>query len=304
VANAKKIRFGSAAGEYHKQRFRRSISNAEIISDDSANRMMFRSKMKRAAQTLSYILVAAVMCFIFAIACSSVFFRIGEVEVHGSHTYKIEDIIAESGAVYGNSLYSVSERSVNDVLTHAFPYISSVELTRDLPDKINLHLTEEKPLYYTEICGEYFVLSRELRILERSTDRDELRSRGTLTEIDVYPVEKAIVGELIVFENDTYFKFLYNFLLSLEMSELYAGGNIVYADLSNKFNVSLIWASNTEEGFVPRFRLVIGSDDRIDSKFIIANAIITQYYSRNNDLAEINVENEPSYAIPLRELEF
>lgn len=289
--------------EYRAQRFRRSLSNAEIISDDSAVRMMKRSRRKKLGQLVFYIFAAAAMCLIFAIACSSIFFRISAVNVSGTLRYSAEEIAEGSGAVLGASLYSVSESSVNRLLTHTFPYISSVELTRTLPDEINLRLTEEEPRWFIEICGEYFVLSRELRILERSSDCAALRAREELTELDVYPVKKAIVGETIVFESDSYFKFLQSFLTSLEISELYASGHIVYADLSNKFNVSLIWAERGET-IVPRFRLIIGSNERLDVKLVIANAIITQYYAGGNELAEINVESEPSFAIALRELDY
>ncbi len=279
--------------ENRTQRFRRSLSNADIISDFTVQALVRRNRAKKATLYILYALLALLFCFIFVVACFSLFFRTEYVTVTGADRYDEAEIIAGSGITVGENIYATSRAEVRETLTHRFPYIASVKLKRQLPDTVTLQLREELPVYYTEICGEYFVLSSDLRILERVESRLLLK-RQALTELVTYPVKKAIVGEQIVFESESYFTFLSDYLQILERSELWATGQIVYADMSDKFGVVMVYGD--------RFEVEFGSDDHLEAKLRLAHAIITQHYGQGEDKARINVTEDPSFAVPIEKV--
>ncbi len=276
--------------ETHTQRFRRSLTNAEIISDYTVEALMRRNRTKKVLQYIGYALFALLFCFIFIVACFSLFFRTEHVTVSGADHYAAEDIIAGSGITVGENIYATSRAEVKATLTHRFPYVAGVVLTRYLPDTVALRIVEEQPSYFAEIYGEYFVLSSQLRVLERSDSRLVLQRRA-LTELKLTRVKKAIVGEMLEFDQESYYTFLSSYLASYENSDLYETGQIVYIDLSDKFGVEMVYGD--------RFEINIGSSERLDSKLLIAYAIISQYYGEGEEKARIDVTEDPSYAIAI-----
>lgn len=80
-----------------------------------------------------------------------IFFRIGSAEQHilisGNQYYSKEEIIAASGVEVGDNLLIISRGSVAGNLIEKLPYISSVQVSRRLPDTLIIHVTEHAVSY-------------------------------------------------------------------------------------------------------------------------------------------------------------
>lgn len=83
-----------------------------------------------------------------------IFFRVGNAEEHilisGNQYYSKEEIIAASGVESGDNLLIVSRGRVAGNLIEKLPYISSVQVTRQLPDTLIIRVTEHAVSYAVE----------------------------------------------------------------------------------------------------------------------------------------------------------
>lgn len=96
----------------------------------------------------------------------TVLFKIDTIEVIGETRYAPEQIIALSGVEKGQNLFLCKTKEGSDAIEHAMPYIESVDITRTLPSKIAIHITEAVPVGLVEYEGRYAVTSSSGKVLE------------------------------------------------------------------------------------------------------------------------------------------
>lgn len=96
----------------------------------------------------------------------TVLFKIDSVEVIGDTRYDKEQIISLSGVENGQNLFLCKTKEGSAAIEHAMPYIESAEITRTLPSKIGIHITEAVPVGLVEYQGSYVVTSSSGKVLE------------------------------------------------------------------------------------------------------------------------------------------
>ena len=163
------------------------------------------------------------LCVVFFVLTLGIFFRISEM----------------SGIEYGTNIYLLDTAKVSDTLKREFPYIKRIKLERDIPQKIILNLECDTAVYYVEICGEYFAVSRDLRVLERTNELETLTGKyPEIKRLLTSDVEEAIVGRTMLFTRANYYEAVTSFLALLEASECFEG--LTTVDVSDRFSINLI----------------------------------------------------------------
>ncbi|MBQ3099803.1 MAG: FtsQ-type POTRA domain-containing protein [Clostridia bacterium] len=179
------------------------------------------------------------LCVVFFVLTLGIFFRISEISVTGNDVYNDQDIIEMSGIEYGTNIYLLDTAKVSDTLKREFPYIKRIKLERDIPQKIILNLECDTAVYYVEICGEYFAVSRDLRVLERTNELETLTGKyPEIKRLLTSDVEEAIVGRTMLFTRANYYEAVTSFLALLEASECFEG--LTTVDVSDRFSINLI----------------------------------------------------------------
>ncbi|MCI8387322.1 MAG: FtsQ-type POTRA domain-containing protein [Clostridiales bacterium] len=208
----------------------------KIKSKESLQKFVRHNRKKKAYSRLSYILILLVLSTLFLIICLAVFFKIKDVEVLGSTRYSTEELLDYCGIETGQSLYEVSSSDLAG-LSDRFSYIRSARLTRKLPHTLIITIVEDEPSYYCELYGEYFVMSQELRVLERSNDEEKLKENG-LIMLKLPEIDSAIIGHRLTFTSDSDDKYVTAYLNALDSSMLYK--RVTAFDLRDKFDLKLI----------------------------------------------------------------
>jgi len=179
------------------------------------------------------------LCVVFFVLTLGVFFRISEISVNGNDVYNDQDIIESSGIAYGSNIYLLDTAEVSATLKREFPYIKRVKIERDIPQKIVLNLECDVAVYYVEICGEYFAVSRDLRVLERAEELETLTGKyPEIKKLLTTDVEEAVVGKTMVFTRANYYEAVKAFLGLLESTECFDG--LTTVDVSDRFSINLI----------------------------------------------------------------
>ncbi len=244
-------------------------------------RLKRKNKRKLLRQRIFYLVLLVVLLLSFIIGAVAIFFRVSSITVEGNNVYNDGDIIEASGIEKGMNIYLINDNSVATGILSAFPYVKTVDVKRNVPSNVVLDLKCDEPNYYMEIAGEYFVLSRELRVMERYTDKELLKAElPEAKKLTGGEVRTAIVGTELEFVNDSYSKTAKELLGVLEGTEVFSGVSSV--DLSDRFNMYVVYKS--------RLKANIGNSDEILLKLRFMNEIVKDLGEARGTIDIKNVE--------------
>jgi hypothetical protein len=210
-------------------RARNEKDNGDITIEIDVKRVGFL------AVTIFMCLLLALSVFLFIRG----FLPVSDFELRGiAAYYDRDDLIAASGVEFGDMLYDVDVKSVEEKIMAACPYLEDIDVDRVFPNKIRFEVVEKTPQWYIEITGDFYVLDSDLTVLQESTSEEILRGRG-LTRLSLPAVKSAMCGSLPAFGADELeikrSCEIINTLRSHKIKE-----RITDVDISNRFAINII----------------------------------------------------------------
>lgn len=186
------------------------------------------------------VLVGVVLLALFVTLSLTVFFNVSAIGTSGSKLYTTEEIVAASGIKVGDNLWLMNEAEAGARIAKTLPYIVSVKLEKQFPDKLIIVVTETKEYLTVSVKGKYYTANAEGKILDEvNTPSDKL------ILLTVSDKTSTVLGETITFETE-------------REKELF--GSFVKLSQKPEFDVNLI---NMAEPFDTYIKL----DGRIVVKF-------------------------------------
>ena len=228
-------------------------------------RLKRKNSVRLLRQRVLYTVLIILLLAVFLIGSVAIFFRVHSITVKGNTIYNDSDIVTASGIKKDMNIYLIDDDSVATAILSAFPYVRTVKVSRAIPNAVTLTLDCDEPNYYTEIEGECFVLSRDLRVMQRFENREELLTEHPeIKKLTGGEISRAVVGSELVFVNSSYSKQAKELLMILESAEVFSGVSSI--DFSDRFNVYV-----TYDG---RLKANIGNSDNIELKLRFMNEIV------------------------------
>ena len=166
------------------------------------------------------------------------FFVIADVEVEGSELYTADEIVGAAGCEVGDNLYSFHAGQAEELILFHCPQLKSAQISRTVPNAVDIVLTDDTPVYYADIYGETAVLSSGLRVLGY-TDA-ELAEADGLTKLVLPAVKSSVAGRVLIFAEERSQRYVRSVLAAAEASSLYAEDRIDKIDVSDERNVKFI----------------------------------------------------------------
>ncbi len=170
---------------------------------------------------------------VIALLIYNLFFGIRTIEANGTEQYTPEEIVSSSGIELGDKLYSFRASEVEGQIPFLCPYIRSVDLTRTIPDRVNLAIEADSAAYYANIYGENVVLSAGLRVLGPY----DAAAGVELMEVRLPEIEYSVAGRVLGFVNSKNDRYIRSVLSIIEKSSL--AGRIDMVDLTNEYDIVL-----------------------------------------------------------------
>ena len=220
-----------------------------------------------------FLLIAA------AVAVYWFVFRVAVVEASPSAHYSAEELVEAAAIPDGVHLYSFSSRDVEARMRLACPYVKSIEMTRTVPDTIMITVTEDTAVFYTELMGETWALSAELRLLER-LDLLEAEFRGLLC-LRLPEIAVAVAGTPIEFAAEQSVSYVYDVLEDVRASSMFQ--RLDRVDLCDKTALVMI-----ADGL---YRLEFGPVTDCALKLRIAEAVLRDKLFDNQTRAKLDLAN-------------
>ena len=266
--------------------FDQSSFNAGMIADSSFQDLKEKNNRRHIRRNIFYAAFALAICAIFVVTCAAVFFKTESVTVEGCGIYDADRIRESSGIALKQNIVFIDKKAVEQSIIRNNPYIKSVDVQLELPSRVVLHCVEETPVYYFELCGQYYILSESMRVLEVADSMAETAMPGVpLIALNTLNVAYAVAGERVVFADSGFDSYAQTMLSAFENSAM--ADKITLVDFSDKFNIYAVYDH--------RFRVEFGTADDIGTKITMAYKIIHTFEER--DTGVVNVKIDPGYAI-------
>ncbi len=253
--------------------------NTRTFDSSDAQKLI---KLRRIRKIRNFTLIAATLLIISIIAVFTVYeflFVIKDVEVNGLTKYDESEIMEIADTVEGKNLYSFNVAQVQDKLVFYFPYLRTVDINRVIPDTVVYNVSEETPMYYTQVYGEYFIMNSELKVLGSITEEDA--KSQSLIYLKLPEVKKAVAGRAIVLSDSRNERYIRDVTADVCSSQFYENINII--DLRDKFNITMVYDE--------KYRLIFGSSENIDIKLQTAGQIFLDPLFQNGNKAIVDLND-------------
>ena len=208
--------------------------------------------------------VVAVIVYLFL----TKLFIVETVIVDGTDTYSYLEICETADIKIGSVIFFVNENSINSALTAKFPYIKRAEINKQYPSVVNIVIIEEQPRYYVEYDGEYFVITDEMKVLEKYTDKDRMLARfKNIKPVYIPELYKAIVSDELQFMSDRDTRHVREVIKTL--SEWDEFDKVTSLDMTNRFDIRIEYDS--------RITIRLGSKSDLATKLRFVRGILSVY---------------------------
>ncbi len=246
-----------------------------------------RQEKKRSRRTAFYVFLFIAITLVFLAVCVSVFLNVEEVTVEGLEKYSYEEIIEYVPINIGDNMFSFKSKDIEADIVRALPYVGSVEIKRDLPTTVVINVIEEKPYFAAELAGDVYLMSSNLKVLEKITDVENNQEIKDLTTLHLNSVRRCIVGSRIEFVDKRTLDALTD--LYTCFADNYIESKIVSVDVRSRFDLYINY-----EG---RFEVYLGDIENIDIKIRFLIGIIDEL--GDDAKGKIDVSNHREAAVAL-----
>ena len=240
----------------------------------------FQAENAKRSVILKIAIWLLIVLFMLAVALffGSRLFAVQNIIVDGLDHYTYSQILEAADLSKGKVLLFISEDKLSQILSEKFAYIKSVKLEKQYPDTITITLEEETPQFYIEIQGEYFLLTKSLKVLERYHNEAKLLEIAPNAQfIRVPTVARAVVCHPLEFASDSKSRHTDEALELLLESRLYPG--VTDIDFSNRFDMIIVYDN--------RLEIHLGSFKEYDAKLDLALGMVHTYSEKATGKLEI-----------------
>ncbi len=197
-------------------------------------------------------------------------FGVNSITVVGNTRYDPEVIVAVSGIMEGQSVYSISERTSEQYILDTFSYVKEVSIDVASGRNVIITVKEYEELGAVYANGKWMVVSREgIGLMEMPMDGDRPLRRLYLKGVDT---KAAGVGQQVLQGKDL--EIAVEIINSMKANKLTGVGMI---DLSDRSNIRLDWKN--------QIVIELGDDSNINYEIAAVVSLIPRVLSRHGDTA-------------------
>lgn len=202
------------------------------------------------------------------------FFLVKTVDAVASLHYTAEELIAAAGIPEDVRLYSFSSLDIGENIKRVCPYVLSVSIKRIVPDRVEITVTEDTAVFYSDIFGETWLLSGTLRVLEKTEEVLDGYIRLKLPS-----VEKAVAGQVLLLRDPDMNKYAEEVLGAVQEAALFTRMN--WVDLRDKNELVMVCDS--------LYLLQLGTAEETDIKLRIAETVLKDEIFKGGSRARIDL---------------
>ncbi|MBQ8929855.1 MAG: FtsQ-type POTRA domain-containing protein [Oscillospiraceae bacterium] len=192
-----------------------------------------------------YAVFATVVMLVALVLGFSVFFRVNTVRVEGSSYYSEEEVLSVADIGTGNIIFFTGTDDARARLYAQMPYIYSVDIVKQLPDTVTIHVNESEAVAYIAASGKNWLIDEHGKVL------GEMAGRSNGNYIRVLGITPLAIEEGKMLEVDpeqqTMLDALVNILTAIRQADVVA--KVKNVDVSNISNATFTYDAIYEVDF-------------------------------------------------------
>ena len=244
-----------------------------------------RMEKKRSRRTFFYVFLFLAVSLVFLAVCVAVFLKVETVTVNGTERYTYDDIIQYVPIEVGDNIYSFNAKEIEQSILESLAYVGEVDIERDLPTTVIVNVTEKKPFYAAELAGDTYLMSSDLKVLEKL--KDTKANSLQLATLSLTSVKSCIVGGYVEFVDQRTNDALDELFAACE--ENYITDKIKGVDVRSRFDIYIDYDN--------RFQVYLGDTDNIDIKIRFLVGIIDELEPDSKGKIDISDHREAAVAL-------
>lgn len=225
-----------------------------------------------------------------------IFFRVRHLEATGSSYYTAEEILNASGIAEGDNLLTVRRGQIAGNVMAALPYVSSVQVARQLPDTLVIHVTEFDAAYcVNDEAGDYYLMTAGGKATERLTEqsaKEHIRLTG-LT------IKTPTLGETVTVSTETGKESAASLQLAAAKKLLEELENAELTKEITSVNVPSAYDLSVQYG--DRFLVELGSTDQLDYKLEFLKTVVAEQKSYATGTIDLTLKGGNEARVTLNE---
>ena len=227
----------------------------------------------------------------FLIACAaliflmSIFFRVSSVEVRGNSYYTAE-VEEASGIIDGDNLFFINRFAVVSRIVSRLPYVEEVSITRYLPNKVVITISESQALACVSYEGEPWVIDRGCRMLTQASEAEA----ASLIEVRGITPTTAEVGEVFETGPDDTGKLEYLCAILDQIQERGMAADVGYIDMTNINSPSF--------SYKDRFIVKLGNFEETEYRFGKLLSAVSQLVEGDRGTIDVSPEGAQTVFSP------
>lgn len=236
-----------------------NFSPIEIIKSGKAQKYSSKREIK------GYILlgVAALAVITLIIVFILMFFKVKNITVMNEEDFSSEAVIAASGIRYGNNTVFLDKSKAVSSIASAIPYAENIKIRKILPSGIKIYLEKGEGSYYTAIGEDYYILSKDSRVIEKTRDIESIELSGCI-RLQSSKISNCIMGKKIEYRDIDMQKIFDELVYLLEKYNIYGFCNDIILD--SKFDIKFL--------FKERYTVCLGDLYDLEIKFQFFDKIV------------------------------
>lgn len=239
---------------------------------------VFLYRLKRNIRFGLILFLTLVVGFIVSV---TVFFRVDSVQVEGDTRYSESEVVDSSGIGIGENLFLCRGDNINDNIRKNLPYIASVNVEHQFPNRILLTLSETLGCAYVQCENGFALIDKDEKVLDiLDAEPQNVAQIVGVKVADVKP------GEGIVFADDNIKGLISKIFIGMEKYL----NDITEINLSDSHVLTVV--------FQNRIKILFGSSVGLDYKLKTVVSILDGKISKDTsgtlDVSLVN-ENGRSY---------
>lgn len=243
-----------------------------------------RRRRSRRKNGFVYRLLSFIIICVVLVMASIVFFKANVIEITGCQRYTQEEIAQAAGVSKGDNLFLLNKFSMANRIFKQLPYVDEVQISRRLPDTLEIQVTECVAAAVIEQDGNVWLIDKKGKILENIKESDAAQ----YTKVTGPKLLAPSVGSVLAYseENRLQQTQLIQFLQALSDRQMLAKSQTV--DISGESDILL--------GYDNRFTVRIPETADYGYKLDYLQKVVEQL--TDTEHGTIDLSGEAAYFIP------
>lgn len=225
-----------------------------------------------------------------------IFFRVRHLEVEGSSYYTPEEILEASGVAEGDNLLTLPRGQIAGNVMAALPYVRSVQVARQLPDTLVIHVTEFDATYCVrDEAGGWYLMTAGGKATEQLTEQ----SAKAHIQLTGLTIKTPTLGETVSVSAEAGKESAASLQLAaakklleeLENAELTK--EITSVNVPSSYNLSVQYGD--------RFLVELGGSDQLDYKLEFLKIVVAEQKSYATGTIDLTLKNGNEARVTLNE---